>query len=57
MSIEVLGNDTDSDGTLDATSVVIETVPNSGTALAQSDGTVTYTPAPQAPGPSTAPPR
>lgn len=50
VSIEVLGNDTDSDGTLDATSVVIETVPNSGTALAQSDGTVTYTPAPNASG-------
>ena len=50
VSIEVLANDTDSDGTLDASSVLIETPPASGTALAQSDGTVIYTPAPNANG-------
>jgi hypothetical protein len=42
--IDVLANDEDVDGTLDVTSVVIVRPPDNGTAVANSDGTVTYTP-------------
>jgi FtsP/CotA-like multicopper oxidase with cupredoxin domain len=44
VTIEVLANDYDVDGTLDVTSVVIVRPPDNGTAVASSDGTVTYTP-------------
>ncbi|RZV71982.1 MAG: tandem-95 repeat protein [Candidatus Scalindua sp. SCAELEC01] len=44
VNIDVLGNDTDSDGTIDPTSVAIVSVPTNGTAVAQIDGTVDYTP-------------
>lgn len=43
--INVVNNDTDADGTVDATSVVIVADPRKGTALNNGDGTVTYTPA------------
>jgi len=42
--ISVLTNDTDIDGTLDVTSVIITTPATNGTAIANADGTVTYTP-------------
>jgi hypothetical protein len=42
--IDVLANDEDVDGTLDVTSVVIVRPPEDGTAVANSDGTITYTP-------------
>ncbi|MFO0869361.1 MAG: Ig-like domain-containing protein [Pirellulales bacterium] len=44
VNISVLGNDTDSDGTLDLTGIVIVTNPSHGTAVANANGTVTYTP-------------
>ncbi len=43
--IAVLANDTD-DGTLDATSVTVVSAPANGTATANVDGTITYTPEP-----------
>lgn len=44
--INVLANDSDSDGTLDATSVVVTSATAHGTAVANpSNGTITYTPA------------
>ncbi len=43
--IAVLVNDTD-DGTLDASSVTVVSAPSNGTATANSDGTITYTPEP-----------
>ena len=42
--INVLTNDTDSDGTLDVTSVAVITPASNGTTVANLDGTVTYTP-------------
>jgi len=42
-TINVAANDTDSDGTLDLTTVTITQQPVNGTATANSDGTVTYT--------------
>jgi hypothetical protein len=42
--IPVLANDTDADGTLVPASVTIVTAPRYGTAVANADGTVTYTP-------------
>lgn len=46
VTTNVVANDTDADGnaTIDATSVVIVTDPNNGTAVENGDGTVTYTP-------------
>ena len=41
--LNVLSNDSDSDGTLDLTSIVVVTPPASGTAVPQSDGTVLFT--------------
>ncbi|GAB5518596.1 MAG: hypothetical protein RhofKO_08470 [Rhodothermales bacterium] len=43
-TISVLSNDSDADGTLDASSVSIGTGASNGTAVANADGTVTYTP-------------
>jgi VCBS repeat-containing protein len=43
--VNVLANDTDSDGTLDASSVTVASSPVHGTAVAQADGTIYYTPA------------
>lgn len=44
VTINVLGNDTDSDGTLDTSSVVVSTDPSSGAATVLSDGQIRYTP-------------
>ncbi|GJQ60611.1 MAG: tandem-95 repeat protein [Candidatus Scalindua sp. AMX11] len=44
ININVIGNDTDSDGTIDPTTVTIGSAPTNGTAVAQVDGTVDYTP-------------
>jgi serine protease AprX len=44
VTINVLGNDYDPDGTLNAASVAITASPAKGTAKAQSNGTVIYTP-------------
>lgn len=44
VTIPVLNNDTDSDGTLVPGSVQVSTNPRNGTAVANPDGTVTYTP-------------
>jgi hypothetical protein len=44
ISIAVLSNDLDPDGSLDASSVVISSVPFDGTATPAADGSVTYTP-------------
>jgi uncharacterized repeat protein (TIGR01451 family) len=41
--INVVGNDTDSDGNIDPTSVSIFSTPSNGTAVSNGDGTVTYT--------------
>lgn len=43
-SVPVLQNDVDSDGTIDVTSVIITDTPDSGTAVAQANGEVLYTP-------------
>lgn len=45
VNITVLSNDTDADGTLDATSVTIVQQPAHGTVTVSSSGVVTYTPA------------
>ena len=45
VNIDVLGNDSDVDGTLDSGSVAIVTLPTNGTAVVESDGSITYTPA------------
>ena len=45
ITVDVAANDTDPDGNLDPTSVAITTAPTNGTALANGDGTITYTPA------------
>ncbi len=42
-NINVASNDTDADGTVDVATVVIVTLPTNGTAVANADGTVTYT--------------
>ncbi|MEL7081549.1 MAG: Ig-like domain-containing protein [Pseudomonadota bacterium] len=44
VTIDVLANDYDLDGTLDPTSIVIVTQAMSGNAVANTDGTITYTP-------------
>ena len=45
LTINVLGNDSDADGSLDATSVSVITAPSSGITTVQSNGTIVYTPA------------
>ncbi|GAB5518512.1 MAG: hypothetical protein RhofKO_07630 [Rhodothermales bacterium] len=44
VTIDVLSNDTDSDGTLDAASVAIGTAPTNGNTTVNADGTIAYTP-------------
>jgi FtsP/CotA-like multicopper oxidase with cupredoxin domain len=44
VTFSVVANDTDADGTIDVTTVVIDRLPKRGTAVANLDGTVTYTP-------------
>lgn len=44
IDINVVANDTDVDGTIDPTTVVITTQALRGTAVSNADGTVTYTP-------------
>ena len=44
VTIAVLGNDHDADGTLDPTTVTVATPPSSGSALVNQNGTITYTP-------------
>ena len=44
VTINVVSNDTDSDGTIDPSSVTITSGPANGTAVEQGDGTVLYTP-------------
>ncbi|WKZ21454.1 MAG: Ig-like domain-containing protein [Candidatus Brocadiaceae baterium WH-1] len=44
VNINVIANDTDPDGTIDPATVVIASNPSNGTAVPNSDGTVTYTP-------------
>jgi hypothetical protein len=43
--INVVANDTDSDGTIDPATVQVTAAPANGTVVANTDGTVTYTPA------------
>ena len=42
--INVVGNDSDVDGTLDNSSLAVATAPTSGNATVNGDGTITYTP-------------
>ncbi|MFO0904297.1 MAG: tandem-95 repeat protein [Pirellulales bacterium] len=44
VTINVVANDTDSDGTVDASTVAIVSNPNNGAVVVNSNGTVTYTP-------------
>ena len=44
VTVPVLGNDSDIDGTLDPASVTVTTNPANGTAADNPDGTITYTP-------------
>ena len=44
VDINVIANDTDSDGTIDPATVVITGNPANGAAVANANGTVTYTP-------------
>jgi hypothetical protein len=44
VTINVVANDTDSDGTINPASVQITTNPTHGTAVVQSDGSIVYTP-------------
>ncbi len=46
VTIDVLGNDSDPDGTLNPTTVSINTPPSNGSVVVNSDGTVTYHPDP-----------
>jgi len=41
---DVLANDSDPDGSLDASTVAVQSAPSDGTASANSDGTITYAP-------------
>ncbi len=45
VSIDILSNDSDSDGSLDTSAVIVLTAPGNGTATVQSGGTILYTPA------------
>ena len=44
VTIDVLGNDSDVDGSLDTSSVAIVSAPSSGSAVVNPNGTITYTP-------------
>ena len=44
VTINVLSNDTDSDGTLNAATVTLGNQPTNGTAVVNNNGTITYTP-------------
>ena len=44
VTINVVANDTDADGTVDATSVTITVNPRKGSVVNNGDGTVSYTP-------------
>ncbi|MFQ5964134.1 MAG: Ig-like domain-containing protein [Candidatus Scalinduaceae bacterium] len=44
VTIDVAANDTDQDGNLDPTTVVVSAPPSNGTAISNGDGTITYTP-------------
>jgi hypothetical protein len=44
VTVDVLANDTDPDGTVQPGSVTVESAPSSGTASANNDGSITYTP-------------
>ncbi len=44
VDVDVLANDSDADGTLDAATVALQNAPGNGTAEVNADGTVTYTP-------------
>ena len=44
VTINVLGNDSDVDGSLDASRVAIVSAPSNGTAVVNPNGTITYTP-------------
>ncbi|MDM8567753.1 tandem-95 repeat protein [Candidatus Halobeggiatoa sp. HSG11] len=46
VTINVIGNDSDPEGNLDAENLIITTQPSKGTVVANGDGTVTYTPEP-----------
>ncbi len=50
INIDVVANDTDSDGSIDPSSVNILSDPISGTVVVNNDGTVTYTPNPNVSG-------
>ena len=43
LTIDVLGNDSDSDGSINPSSIIIDTHPTEGTASVNADGTITYT--------------
>ncbi len=51
--LNVLNNDSDIDSTIDSATVVISSQPTNGTAVANADGTVTYTPDTGFTGPNT----
>lgn len=53
VTIPVLANDFDQDGDLNPANTTIETGPTNGTAIANPDGTITYTPTPGTVGPDT----
>jgi hypothetical protein len=44
VTTDVLANDTDPDGTLDESTVAVQSGPSDGSATANADGTITYTP-------------
>lgn len=44
VTIDVLANDTDGDGSVDPCTVVVTTAPNNGEAVVNGDGTIIYTP-------------
>lgn len=44
-TVNVVGNDSDVDGTVTASTVEVVTAPSQGTAVAQGDGSIAYTPA------------
>lgn len=51
VTIDVLANDVDDDGTLDPSTVTVWNSPASGGAIAEADGRITFTPAPDFSGP------
>ena len=44
VAVDVLANDTDADGTIDPATCAVTTAPSHGSAVANADGTITYTP-------------